>query len=230
MKTFLEKWDTVYQAALRTILLFNSSETAKWSKEQQQLFIKLLYHQRGHFDDILWCVGNFAPDAQSKEMVVKNIREEFGGYAPSHEKLYLDFAKSHGVDLTYEMIDETMYLPFLRTFNKELLRWLRTHDWDHCITAFAAIERLDNLDYPALKGVAESIETHDKDMIFFNVHIHVTHYDIIEQSGFADLWKRRPEIVESVFQFIADYYLDTWRHISDYVFAYAGEGAVVEAA
>jgi hypothetical protein len=107
-----------------------------------------------------------------------------------------------------------------------MLRWLREHDWDHRITAFAAIERLDNLDYPALKDVALSVGTENKAMVFFNVHIHVTHYDTIEKSSFGRLWEDKSNVVENVFNFIADYYLETWRSISDYVFAYAGEGSV----
>lgn len=228
MKDFLKTWDSTYQSSLETIPLFDANQTSQWSKAQQQLFIKLLYHQRGHFDDILWFIGNFAPDAQSKEVILENIKEEFGNHAPSHEKLYLDFAKSHGVDLTYELLDEQWYLPFLRQFNHGILRWFREHDWEHRILAFAAIEHLDNLDYPALKNIAVSFGTPNRDLIFFNVHIHVTHYENIEKSScFGEVWVKEPEIVTRAFDFIGSHYLETWRAISKFVFAHEDESVLV---
>lgn len=221
MKDFLKTWDNNYKLSLDRIPLFDANQTSQWSKAQQQLFIKLLYHQRGHFDDILWFMGNFAPDAESKEVILGNIQEEFGNHAPSHEKLYLDFAKSHGVDLTYELLDEQWYLPFLREYNQGILHWLREHDWDHRILAFAAIERLDNLDYPALKNVAVSFGTSNRDLVFFNAHIHVTHYDSIEQSIVGQLWNRKKTLFVEVFNFIGNYQVNVWKKLSGYVFGYA---------
>lgn len=221
MKDFLKTWDNNYKLSLDRIPLFDANQTSQWSKAQQQFFIKLLYHQRGHFDDILWFMGNFAPDAESKEVILGNIQEEFGNHAPSHEKLYLDFAKSHGVDLTYELLDEQWYLPFLREYNQGILHWLREHDWDHRILAFAAIERLDNLDYPALKKVAVSFGTSNRDLVFFNAHIHATHYENVAVLDFDHLWCAKSSLVKEVFDFIADYQLVIWEKISNYVFRYA---------
>lgn len=218
MKIFLEQWDRDYKAALNKIPLFDPNQTKQWTQAQRQLFIQLFYHQRGHFDDILWFMGNFAPDAKSKAAILGNIQEEFGNHAPSHEALYFNFAKSHGVDLTYEALDQTMYLPFLQDFNRGILRWLTDHDWDHRITAFAAIERLDNLDYPALKEVAVSFGTTSRNLIFFNVHVHSTHYNNIAKLEFESLWRTIPEIFFTAFKFVADHQLATWKKISDFVF------------
>lgn len=227
MQAFLKEWDDAYRASLKKIPLFDPAQTAQWTLEQKQLFIKLLYHQRGHFDDILWFMGNFAPDAESKQVILGNIQEEFGNHAPSHERLYLDFAKSHGVDLTYEMLDETMYLPFLREYINGILRWLRENDWQHRILAFAAIERLDNLDYPALKHIAVSFGTPNKCLVFFNVHVYAVHYDNVAVLGFSSLWNEKPSLIKEVFNFIADYQLVIWEKISDYVFSYANEAQAV---
>jgi pyrroloquinoline quinone (PQQ) biosynthesis protein C len=229
MQEFLEKWDADYRAALKTILLFDPIQTAKWSQDQQQLFIKLFYHQRGHFDDVLWLMGNFAPDAESKHVILGNIQEEFGGKAPSHEQLYLDFAKSHGVDLTYELLEERWYLPFLHEFNQGLLRWLREQDWDRRIIAFAAIERLDNLDYPALKEVAVSFGTAQRFLVFFNVHMHVDHYSPLEKLRFEEIWQENQNAMLVGFNFIAEYYLAIWRRISDYVFLHAVSPEIIQA-
>src|SRR5579872_3617609 len=127
---FLEDWDKRYFEEIKKIPLFDKNLTRKWNKEQKQLFVKLLYHQRAHFDDILWFMGNFAPDQESKQMIIDNISDEFGMKGVSHEKLYLDFAKSMDVDLTYELLDEKYYYSFLREYNQGHLRWLRDNDWD----------------------------------------------------------------------------------------------------
>lgn len=214
LNTFLEQWDHNYKNMLSTIDLFNEDFVKSWSYEQKQLFVRLLYHQRGHFDDVLWFMGNYAPDAKTKEIALNNIRDEFGRNAPSHEQLYMDFAKHLGVDLTYELLEETYYLPFLREYNHGHLRWLREHDWNHRFAAFAAIERLDNLDYTALRQTAEWLGVEKKGLIFFNVHIHVTHYDDTAGSDFTELWGKNEDLVRSVFTFIGDYQATIWEKIA----------------
>ena len=136
LNLFLQTWDKNYEKQMKQIALFNSDLTSKWSHEQKTYFIKLLYHQRAHFDDVLWYMGNFAADAATKEVVLNNIRDEFGNNGRSHEKLYLDFAKCMGVDLTYELLDEKFYLPFLREYNHGHLRSFREHDELECLARF----------------------------------------------------------------------------------------------
>jgi Iron-containing redox enzyme len=218
LKSFMEQWDDDYSERLNKIDLFKPFLTKNWNHEQKKLFVKLLYHQRGHFGNILWFMGNYAPDAKSKEIILDNIREEFGKHAPSHEKLYMDFAKSMGVDLTCEFLDEEFYQPFLKEYNHGHLRWLRDHAWDHRLAAFAALERLDNLDYVGLRNIATSLGAAKTDLVFFNVHIHVQHYDAVEKSLLKELWGREPVLVQEAFSFISHYQVDIWNKISNVIF------------
>ena len=214
---FLDQWDINYKNSMSQIDLFKPELTSGWNLNQKQLFSKLLYHQRAHFDDVLWYVGSFGPNNEFKEMIIENTKDEFGFNGISHEKLYLEFANSLGVDLKYELLDQKYYLKFLKEYNHGHLRWLRDHDSDHMLAAFSAIERLDNLDYLGLKNVALSIGLSGKALVFFNVHIYVKHYEQTE-TIFKQLWKKRPEVVKGTFNFIAEYQLEIWRKISDAIF------------
>lgn len=218
LQLFLETWDKNYNKKINQIDLFKQELTNSWNNEQKQIFVKLLYHQRAHFGQVLWNLGNFAPNYTARELILENIRDEFGKHGISHEKLYLDFAKQMGVDLTYELIEEKFYPSFLREYNNGHLRWLLEHDWDHNLSAFAALERLDNVDYVNLLNVAKTLGATKRDLVFFNVHIHVTHFDNIEKSSFGDLWKEKPDIVKNCFNFIGNYQIDIWKKISDAVF------------
>jgi len=223
LNLFLEEWDRQYDFKASRIPLFDTVQTAQWTLEQQRHFVRILYHQRAHFDDVLWYMANFAPDAESKEMILENMRDEFGRNGRSHEKLYLDFAKSLGVNLVYELIEEKFYLPFLRDYNSGHLRWLREHEWDCRLAAFAALERLDNIDYTNLKKIVESFGSQKIDMVFFNVHIYVQHYESVENCRFKELWDVQPELVKNAFNFIGEYQLKIWEQISNTVFNYTEE-------
>jgi hypothetical protein len=219
LNVYLEQWDKNYNDKLSYIKLFNTELTSCWSKEQKQYFIQILYHQRAHFDDVLWYMGNFAPDAASKKIILNNICDEFSLNGISHEKLYLEFASSMGVDLTYELIDENCYPKFLKEYNYGHLKWMRDNDWDHRLAGFAALERLDNVDYVSLKNVATSIGAEGKALVFFNVHIHVKHFEEAELL-FQELWIEKPEVVKNAFEFIGNYQLNIWSKMSDAIFEY----------
>jgi len=212
---FLQEWDEEFINRTKKIALFDKSITSKWTKYQKELFVKLLYHQRSHFDDVLWYMGNFAPDSATKEMILDNIRDEFGKGGRSHEKLYLDFANCMGIDLTYELIEEKFYLPFLREYNRGHLQWLRDHDWTHRLSAFAALERLDNVDYLNLKNVVESFNLEKVDVLFFKVHIYVKHFEGAQGCQLDQIWNEQPNIIHKVFNFIGDYQIEIWKKISD---------------
>lgn len=77
-----------------TINIFNNSLTKQWNNEQCQLFVKVLYHIRGHFDSFLWYMGNFAPDYETKQMILRNVHDEFGMNGLSHVQLCFQFAQS----------------------------------------------------------------------------------------------------------------------------------------
>lgn len=217
---FLEIWDKEYVSQTKKIALFDKNTTTKWSTHQREYFVKLLYHQRAHFGDVLWYMGNFAPDAMTKEMILDNMRDEFGKNGRSHEKLYLDFAKDMGVDLTYELLEEKFYLPFLREYNRGHLQWLREHSWPDRLAAFAALERLDNLDYTNLKNVVESFNLEKVDLLFFKVHIYVKHFEGAESCQLDNIWNQQPDMVKDVFNFIGKYQINIWKKISDTVCNY----------
>ncbi len=218
IEQFLAAWDEEYKKQAEKIDLFKTEITSKWSDTQRKKFVQLLYHQRAHFDDVLWFMGNFSPDSNTKEIILENMRDEFGRGKRSHEKLYLDFARDMGVDLTYELIDEEFYLPFLREYNKGHLRWLRDHDWNHRLVAFAAIERLDNVDYPFLKRIVISFNLEKINLVFFDVHMYVKHFDSIGEK-FVNLWLLQPELIATAFNFIGSYQLNIWKNISEVILA-----------
>ncbi len=220
LQEFLVNWDENYQKKISNIDMFNYSLTKYWRKEQCQFFIKVLYHIRGHFDSFLWYMGNFAPDYKTKQMVLKNVHDEFGMNGLSHEQLYFQFAQSFDVDLTYELLEETAYVSFVKEYIRNQLLWLRKNDWDHRLAAFASIERLDNVDYLNLRNIAESIGATGKALTFFNVHIKADHFDGILVAAFQKLWQEKPSIAQEVFSFISDFQTSMWKNLSDAIFNY----------
>ena len=156
LDSYLTEWDENYARDVSKISLFDPKRTAQWTTTQQKHFVKTFYHVRGHFHCFLWFMGNFAPDEAGKNMILKNIIDELGGRALSHEKLYHIFAERLGVEIMPEMLEQKTYLPFIQEFNKGHLRWLSNKDWSTKVSAFAALERLDNVDYLNARAIAES--------------------------------------------------------------------------
>ncbi len=221
MEAYLSDWDAEYKTEIKKIDLFDASKTSTWSFQQKQFFIKVFYHLRGHFADFLWYMGNFAPDASTKEMIIRNIRDEFNQNGLSHEQLYFIFAEAFDVDLSFELLDEGSYLPFARDYIQGQLRWLRSNDWDHRLAGFAAIERLDNVDYASFRDVAISMGAEKKALTFFNVHICADHFEGILASAFGELWQKDQLLVRNVFTFIKDFQIDMLNQLSNAVFNYS---------
>lgn len=219
---FLTDWDKGYQNKVAMIELFQSEKTNKLSQAQKRFFIKVFYHLRGHFAEFLWYMGSFAPNAKAKEMILSNIKDEFNPNGYSHEQLYLLFAAAFDVDLKYELIENTSYLPFAKEYIDGQLKWLRANDWDHRLAAFAAIERLDNVDYANFREVAISIGAKDKHLAFFNVHISADHFEGVLKCEFAELWKKNSAMIREVFEFIHDYQIAMLQNLSDAVFSFNG--------
>lgn len=71
--------------------------------------------------------------------------------------MYFDFAESVGANLNEEVMTEEHYLPKIKAFNKGHLKWLHEHSNDERLCAFAAYERLDNIDYINLHKLAEAL-------------------------------------------------------------------------
>ena len=216
---FLASWDAQYVQQLNTIPLFQPELTKQWTAAQKRYFAHIFYHCRGHFHDFLWNMGNHADDNETKDVVLKNIGEELNGSAKSHEELYLDFEKSVGTDVRDEFVHETSYLPFAREFNHGHLNWLHVNDTNERFSAFAAYERLDNVDYVYLLHLVESLDVPREGKIFFKVHTKVEHFATTE-TKLTHIWATNPEKVKKAFSFIAYHQLTMWRNLSDTIFAY----------
>jgi hypothetical protein len=216
---FLVLWDKQYKLRIAEVDLFNPSLTSQLSKNQKQFFAKVFYHARGHFHEFLWYMGNHAEDKQTKDLVLQNIAEELNGAASSHEQMYFDFAKSLDVDIGTEFITEEHYLPFVKDFNKNHIKWLHAHSSNARSSAFGAYERLDNIDYISLLSLAESLGVERKGLIFFKVHVKVKHFETVEDH-LRSIWNIDKNQVKEAFDFIADHQITMWQNLSDAVFQY----------
>lgn len=219
LQNFLSKVDTDYRQSLTTIALYDPEQTSTWDKEQKKIFAATFYHLRGHFINFLWYLANFASNEQTKKIILDNIHEEIGiGNCFSHEKLYERFAKECGVDIHDEIVHETNYLPFAKNFNKSHMQWLATHGELERIAAFAAYERLDNVDYPYLTQMAESLNLSAHALTFFRVHTHVEHFESTLEL-ILPIWEKSPDILINSFHFIYTNQLQMWNNLSNYIFS-----------
>lgn len=213
LQEYLVQWDERNRIAHRSIALFDPEKTSRWSQSQKVTFAKLFYHARGHFYDFLWYMGNFAPNIVQRKKIIANITEEFGS-AKSHEQLYVDFASAVGADLSQEIVDNQSYTPFLRDFNKGHLEYLHSHDWNGRLCAFAAYERLDNVDYEDLYVLAKSICSNEPALFFFKVHALVKHFDMVDQGDLEKIWETEPDALKEAFEFISEHQIGMWRSLS----------------
>lgn len=216
---FLLEWDDAYRESVSDIPLFNKETGLNWSVKQKKTFCKIFYHARGHLSDFLWYMGNIAPDIKSKQLVLYNYKEEFGGYSPSHEQLYFFFTQDMGVASPNEVTDPEYYLPFLKEFNEGHLNWLKSNTWDGCLGAYSAYERLDNLDYVNFLALATNLGTSKKGLIFFKVHSEVEHFTATTEL-LNESWKRNEETIKKSFEFISMHQQVMWRKLSDEAFNY----------
>lgn len=220
---FLQELDNDYQRRLSAIPLFQPQRTALWNREQRRLFASVFYHIRGYFINFAWYIANFSQDALVKQLILDNIAEEIG--LPnkfSHEMLYARFAKACDVDIKQEIVDQTHLLPFVKEFNRQHLLWLSENQPEHFIALFAAYEKLDNLDYLYLVKLGESLALSQHEIAFFNVHVHVNHFDSAEHL-LKNLWENNPEMVKTAFHFIYNHQYKMWCDLSNYLFNQSSE-------
>lgn len=216
---YLNQFDEEQTEAYGRIPLFKSPAL---TKVQQKYFAKVFYHLRAHFNDFVWYMANFAPDKVSKEVIMDNIQEEFGGSGKSHEALYFDFARALGVELADELLSQPNYLDFARDFNRGHRQFLAEHDWETRVAAFCAYERLDNIDYNFLKKLVSGFGLSDDALRFFTVHTGVEHYGAAKKGlGLENIWQRNPEKVKEGFSFIGSHQAQMLRDLSDAVLDYA---------
>jgi hypothetical protein len=216
LANFINSWDICYKSSIEQIDIFKPELTSQWSEKQKQCFAKIFYHARGHFHDFLWYVGNHATDKETKDIILKNISEELNGSAKSHEQMYLEFAKSVGSDVSDEFVTEKNYIDEIKKFNHGHLEWLSNHDADERFVAFAAYERLDNIDYSYLLNLVQSLQVSGKGQIFFKVHASVEHFAPTENK-LEHIWNSSDNKLKKSFEFIANHQIHMWKTISDYV-------------
>lgn len=219
LSSFLEEWDNYYLNLVKDIELFDPEKTKNWNKKQVEHFVRTFYHVRGHFHEFLFFLANFAPDNEGKEMVLKNITDEIGLNHISHEKLYHIFAEQLGVEILHsEMIEEKTNLTFIKEFNKGYINALSDVSWSDKVSAFAALERLDNVDYNNTKLIAESLGVTGTGLTFFNVHMNSKHFDHVLEDCFREAWEEDSKSCKNNFYFVADYQSKMWQQLSDEIF------------
>ncbi|KGP64271.1 hypothetical protein EP47_04280 [Legionella norrlandica] len=215
---FLEQSDLDYKNSLSSIRLFCQQNADLWDDNRKRMFAAIFYHLRGHFINFAWYIANFADNEVTKHIIIKNIYEEIGVSTRfSHEMLYERFAKECGVDIYDEIVNETNYLSFAKEFNKTHLYWLTQHSTREHICAFAAYERLDNLDYPILAELANAMRISTHAMTFFNVHTHVDHFDTMLEL-IIPIWDESPNCLIESFHFIQSHQLQMWEQFSNILF------------
>ena len=219
LQEFLDRWDREYSWASKAIRLFDARETGTLSLAQKGFFARSFYHIRGEFYKFLWYLGSTLPTEEHKEVVLGNIREEFGGKYSSHEQLYGEFAACFGVDIADEAVSGRTNLPFIREFNHGHIEWIMARGWQEGWAAFSAYERLDNIDYDNLCSLAHSFELEGRALLFFEVHRAVEHFQAASPLLEA-LWETNPQSVRDGFNFIGQHQIQLWQKLSDEVFLF----------
>jgi pyrroloquinoline quinone (PQQ) biosynthesis protein C len=225
LEEYLAAWDEQYLIAVRSIPLFDRDVTQQWTLDQRQYFVKLFFHLRGHFGEVLWALGTATPDADFKEIILENIRDEFGGKGKSHEQLFQELASSLGCDLSTEYVDNKYYLPFARLYNQSQLQAIAAQDWNQSLIGFAAGEHLDSVDYAGLRGIFESFGLNSNQLAFFRAHTHSDHFSGAVIDKLRALWDRDMGTVQRAFDQVRQFQISMWREFSDVVCRYRPESA-----
>lgn len=98
LSQYSKEWTLDYNSKISKLKLFQPEFAQKLTLRQKQKFALALYHIRGTFYKFLWYVGSYCPSKAHKDVVLKNLSEEFG-QTLSHEDWYLEFAKQFDVDI-----------------------------------------------------------------------------------------------------------------------------------
>ncbi len=215
LSTFLQRWEADYAATVKPYKIFQPEITALWDSAQRKKFARYFYHIRGHFLKFLWLLGNEAEHPAAKQKVLDNIGEEFGGAGMSHEKLYYVFAEAVGVaDIkTAEWLDEIHHVPVIKKYNQAHLTWLNSQAWASKWAAFAAYEKLDNIDYANLYTLANSFGLESRSLAFFKIHQQADHFDRL-QEDLQLIWQQQPQVVRAAFYFIGKHQSEIWQWLS----------------
>jgi len=215
---FLDDINTQQTLAYSELAIFNPEHTVDWDKHKRKYFVQVFYHTRGHFDRLLWMRLVHASNEGDKRKILEYMAEEAGltenGNQDSHEVLFGRFAKSVGVDLTAEVTERIGYEPFARQFNRGLIDWFTTNDPESNEAAFAAYEKLDNVDYGFLYRLAESFDLPQQAMEYFEVHRDADHFEKTS-GGLPEIWQRDQEIVTEAFNYVYKHQEEMWVSLND---------------
>jgi len=217
-RDFIYAKDSEYREQIGSLTLFRPDLTGTWSVLDKQRFASVFYHIRGYFIEFMWYIANFTDSETVKTIIMDNMHEELGVNGKlSHEQLYANFASFCGIDIQDEIINKTNYLPFVRQYNKEHIRWLQQHSNSGRLAAFAAYERLDNIDYHYLYQLSDAMELSKSAKTFFKVHTLVEHFeptiDLLKTG-----WAENAHEIKEAFAFIYSHQLNMWRQLSDFMF------------
>jgi Iron-containing redox enzyme len=215
LSQYSKDWTTDYQNKTSKLKLFQPQFAKNLTWLQKQKFALAFYHIRGTFYKLLWYIGSIAPSKQYKDVILKNISEEFG-QTLSHETWYCEFAQQFDVDIKSEILDEKNNFDWIRDFNKTHLRFALTQDFNLVWAAFGAYEKLDNDDYDNLYNLACNIGSSKRGLVFFDIHRHVEHYESVDPL-LRNIWENNPETVKKGFEFIANHQLAMWERLGEYV-------------
>jgi hypothetical protein len=213
---YLKNWDKEYKAKISNLPICQPDHVKTWTDVQKKEFARVFYHARGHFIDFLWFLGNFSNSKEIKDMVINNISEELNGSAQSHEIMYVNFAKELGVDLEPELLNKNSYPDFIKQFNAGHIEYLASNNQENRIAAFAAYERLDNVDYMWLYSCAKTMTESKKALLFFLIHTRVEHFAPVEKH-LEEIWQNNPDSVIDGFNFIADHQINMWKNLGNYI-------------
>ena len=94
---------------------------------------------------------------------------------------------------------------------------MHAHNPDYNFAAFAAYEKLDNLDYVNLLSLVKSLNVTNKGQIFFKIHSVVEHFSPA-YNKLVRIWDESPDVVKEAFTFIGDNQLNMWHNLSELIF------------
>ena len=218
LTSYLTAVDEQYNQSMKSLKLFHAESRKAWSSKEIRQFAAMFYHIRGYFIDFMWYLANFNSNKCFKQIILDNIGEEIGINAPfSHEQLYAQFAAHCGVDIHDEILNRTNYPDFAKIYNQKHIEWLQTHCDIAQIAAFAAYERLDNIDYSYLYQLGRCLNLPSEALTFFKVHTHVEHFGPVFPL-LEEHWSTHENEIKSGFEFIYSHQLKMWHHLSASLF------------
>ena len=208
LQEYVKNWKKEYNSRAEKLKIFTPGSIV-WDVENKTKFVKIFYHARGNFYELLWFLGSLAPNYEIKKTILTSIGEEFGGKNQSHEEYYFDFAIELGVDIKKEIIEKKYYIHTVKEFNHNFLKQIITQNYSVAWSIYSAYELLDNLDYSNLLELVQSFGVSARALRFFTIHAKVAHFETTEEL-LQKIWDRDRGLVTKGFDFIMENQLTMW--------------------